>query len=73
MGSRKKAEFLRCVLGNRKEPTRFRGGSRKKSDCCAPQYKWAWSLPVGVVKIAKFCQTCRKNRGTIKSYLFTYM
>ena len=48
-------------------------GSRKKSDVCSPQYKWAWPLPVGVVKIAKLCQNCRKNRGTIKSYLFTYM
>ena len=50
----------------------LRGGYRKKSDCCSPQYKWAWPLPVGVVKISKFCQTCRKKQMNYKE-LFIHM
>ena len=37
------------------KPALVRGRSRKKSDCCSPQYKWALSLSVGMVEIAKLC------------------
>ena len=33
-----------------RNPVRFRGGSRIKSDCSSTTYKWAWPIKFGAVR-----------------------
>ena len=60
-------KLTRGDFGQREiKKSELRGGSREKSDCWSPQYIWAWPHPVGVVKISKFCQNCRKKQMNYK-------